>query len=73
MKKRLYGNIKDLELICKNPSCDYYRLSLYIMFDGQPIFKSVEKGFLFYSKKEVYRMLKDDIIDYFKSLGIETY
>lgn len=73
MKKRLYGSIKDLKLICRNSTCDFYELELYILYDNEPIYKRVEKGFLYYSKKEIYKILKDDIIDYFKNLGIDTY
>lgn len=59
---RLYGNIKNLEYTGGNSTCNYYKLTLYFKFNNQYIFISAESGFLYYTKKEIYNLLKNIII-----------
>ena len=62
--KRLFGSIKNLELISRNSTCDYYRLTLYCRdnYDGWETL-TAEGGFLYYTKKEIYKKLKQKIIE----------
>ena len=61
--KRLYGNINDLEFRGSNTTCSYYRLTLYIKDKyGDYIPISVENGFNGYTKREIYKLLKQEII-----------
>ena len=69
---RLYGNIKDLEMTGSNSMCDYYRLTLYLHIAGEWYPVTKEKGFSFYSKKEIYKILKNDIINDLSKQGIKA-
>ena len=69
---RLYGNIKDLEMTSSNSTCDYYRLTLYLHIEGEWYPVTKEKGFSFYSKKEIYKILKNDIINDLSKQGIKA-
>lgn len=69
-KIRLFGNTSDLELTSKNSTCDFYRLSLYAMIDGNVEIFSKEAGFLWCSKKEIFKTLKAGIIADLARYGI---
>ncbi len=69
---RLYGNIKDLEITSSNSTCDYYRLTLYLHIAGEWYPVTKEEGFSFYSKKEIYKILKNDIVNDLSKQGIKA-
>lgn len=74
MKKiRLYGNIKDLRKTGCNSTCDYYSLHLFVKINGSYELISAAGGFYDYSKKEIYRILKNQIIEKLNQYGIAAY
>lgn len=62
-KKRIYGNIKNLERTGHNTQANYFKLCLYIKDkygDYSPL--TVERGFYGYTKKQIFKTLKNEII-----------
>lgn len=71
-KQRLFGNVKDLEYIGSNSSCNYYKLTLWIKNSGYWFPYTETGGFLYYNKKEIFRILKGRMIDRLNNYGIEV-
>jgi len=69
---RLYGNIKDLERSGCNCTAIYYRLTLYIKDSENWYPVTAEQGFNGYSKKEIYKTLKNKIIRNLNQYGIQA-
>lgn len=69
---RLYGNIKDLERPGGNCTATYYRLTLYIKDQESWLPVTAEQGFNGYSKKEIYKTLKNKIIRNLDQYGIQA-
>ena len=69
---RLYGNVKDLERTSCNCMCTYYRLTLYIKDSESWLPVTAEQGFNGYSKKEIYKTLKNKIIRNLNQYGIQA-
>ena len=61
--KRIYGNINDLQKTTSNTTATYYRLYLYIKDNyGDYVPLSIERGFNGYTKKQIYKELKSELI-----------
>lgn len=69
---RLYGNAQSLERIGANCTCDYYRLTLYIKDSESWHPVTAEQGFNGYSKKDIYKILKNKIIENLNQYGIQA-
>ena len=69
---RLYGNAQSLERTSSNCMCTYYRLTLYIKDSESWLPVTAEQGFNGYSKKEIYKTLKNKIIRNLDQYGIRA-
>ena len=69
---RLYGNAQGLERTSSNCMCDYYRLTLYIKDSESWYPVTAEQGFNGYSKKDIYKILKNKIIRNLDQYGIQA-
>lgn len=63
MKKRLFGNISDLELTGSNSVGTVWRLTLWTKEANAWQFWTAEHLFNGYNKKEIFKILKADIVE----------
>ena len=69
---RIYGNAQSLERTSCNCTAIYYRLTLYIKDQETWYSVTAEQGFNGYSKKEIYKTLKNKIIRNLNQYGIQA-